>query len=229
MTKLIGLYLFGSAARGDCDQSSDVDVLAVYDEQPDSPLRNKVLSAVRAKLGNRVTLAEYTSRRLREMFDCGHLFSWHLYQEAKPLQMPDLLAKQSYEFECPAPYMSSIEDAQRFVGLLSSVRTELQNESCSLVHEAGLVYLALRNIAMSLSMGLQDKADFARSSPLTLSVSLAIPAPCSTLEFEVLVAARHASQRGLPSPKLDWERLSNLLDRSLGWAHMLLEKTNGRK
>lgn len=226
MTKLIGLYLFGSAARGDCDQSSDIDVLAVYDKQPNSTLREKVSSAVCTKFGSRVTLAEYTSRRLGEMFDQGHLFSWHLYQEAKPLQVPDLLGKQSYEFDRPAPYTSGIEDAQRFVGLLSSVKTELQNGSCSLVHEAGLVYLSLRNIAMSLSAGFQDKADFARSSPLTLSASLSISAPCTASEFGVLVAARHASQRGLPSPKLDWEHFSNLLDRSLHWAHILLEKAN---
>lgn len=229
MHNLIGLYLFGSSARGDCDHSSDIDVLAIYKGQPDTSLRERVLGAVRIKFGHQVTLAEYTSRRLGEMFNDGHLFSWHLYQEATPLLLPELITQQSYEFGIPALYSSGIEDAQRFVYLLSSVKEELQNESCSLVHEAGLAYLSLRNIAMSLSMGLQGKADFTRSSPLNLSGSLAVLAPCSSTEFKVLVSARHASQRGLPSPALDREHFSKLLDCSLQWAYTLLEKANERK
>ena len=226
MNALIGLYLFGSAARGDNDSSSDLDILAVYDKQPEIVQRKSVLSSVRAQFGDRVTLAEYSSSRLKVMFDEGHLFAWHLYQEAKPLKIPGLLTQLSSSFSSPTPYRGGIDDARRFVGLLSSVATEVQCESCSLVHEAGLTYLALRNIAMSLSIMLQKRADFSRNSPLNISASLAICPPCSATDFEVLVAARHASQRGLFPPTIDGINFRNVIKNSLEWAHIVLEKTN---
>lgn len=226
MSALIGLYLFGSTARGDSDPSSDLDILAVYDEQPEVALRKSVLSSVCTQLGKRVTLAEYSSNRLEAMFDDGHLFAWHLYQEAKPLQIPELLSQEPSSFRSPAPYQAGIEDARRFVGLLSSVATEVRCESCSLVHEAGLAYLALRNIAMSLSIKLQKKADFTRHSPLNISASLAICPPCSVTDFEVLIAARHASQRGLPPPAIDRSSFRDVISHSLEWAYTVLEKAN---
>ena len=226
MSALTGLYLFGSAARGDSDASSDLDVLAIYDEQPDAALRKSVLNSVCTKFGGRVTLAEYSTARLATMFDNGHLFAWHLYQEAKPVQVSGLISQQPSLFGPPAPYVAGIEDASRFVGLLSSVVNEVQNESCSLVHEAGLVYLALRNIAMSLSIKLQKRADFTRHSPLNVSASLSIRPPCSATDFEVLVAARHASQRGFSPPAIDGRNFRYVINHSLEWASKVLEKAN---
>jgi hypothetical protein len=225
MSALAGLYLFGSASRGDSDASSDLDILAVYDGQPDDVLRERVLNSVCAKLGNRVTLAEYSIDRLATIFSSGHLFAWHLYQEAKPVQISGL-SQQSFLFGLPAPYIAGIKDATRFVDLLSSVSNEVQDKSCSLVHEAGLAYLALRNIAMSLSFELHKRADFTRYSPLNVSTSLAIRPPCSTIDFEMLVAARHASQRGFLPPAIDGGNFRYVINHSLEWASTVLEKAN---
>lgn len=226
MSALIGLYLFGSAARGDSDDASDLDVLAVYDEQPGVALRKCVLNSVVEKFGDRVTLAEYSFNRLATMFDDGHLFAWHLYQESKSVQIPGLILKQSSFFNPPAPYTAGIEDATRFVGLLNSIASEVRDESCSLVHEAGLAYLALRNIAMSLSIRLQRRADFTRNSPLNVSKTLAIHPPCSDIDFDVLVAARHASQRGFLPPAINGDDFREVIDHSLAWAYTILEKAN---
>lgn len=226
MSALAGLYLFGSTSRGDSDASSDLDILAVYDGQPEDVLRERVLNSVCAEFGNRVTLAEYSIDRLASIFDSGHLFAWHLYQEAKPVQISRLSQQQLFPFGLPAPYIAGIKDANRFVDLLFSVSNEIQDKSSSLVHEAGLAYLALRNIAMSLSFKLQKKADFTRYSPLNISASLAIRPPCSTTDFEMLVAARHASQRGFLPPAIDRDNFRYVIDHSLEWASAILEKAN---
>ena len=142
------------------------------------------------------------------------------------MQIPGLISQQSFSFDLPAPYVAGIEDATRFVGLLSSVANEMQDKSCSLVHEAGLAYLALRNIAMSLSFSLQKRVDFTRYSPLNVSTSLAIRPPCSSADFEALVAARHASQRGFLPPAIDRGNFSYVINRSLEWTNTVLEKAN---
>lgn len=226
MGALTGLYLFGSAARGDSDASSDLDILAIYDDQPEDALRKSVLNLVCSKFGDRVTLAEYSADRLATMFDTGHLFAWHLYQEAKPVRISGLMPQQSFLFRSPAPYVAGIDDSIRFVGLLTSVANEVQDKSCSLIHEAGLAYLALRNIAMSLSIKLQKKTDFTRYSPLNLSTSMAIRPPCSVIDFDALIAARHASQRGLSPPAIDERNFRYVMKSSLEWAHTILEKAN---
>ncbi len=226
MSSLIGLYLFGSAARGDSDHSSDIDILALYDQQPEDALRKSVVNSVCNQFGRRATLAEYSIERLQAMFNEGHLFAWHLYQEACPLKCPGLILQQSISFATPAPYKSGVDDANRFIRLLSSVSEELQHESCSLVHEAGLVYLSLRNIAMSLSINLQHKADFSRKSPLNVSSTLKINPPCAVCDYNVLVACRHASQRGLSPPVIDGIKARDLTRSSLEWAYTVLEMAN---
>lgn len=226
MGMLVGFYIFGSMPRGDYDSCSDIDLLAIYDGEPTSFLRTQILNSSRIKFGERVVLAEYSSTHLTKMFNSGHLFAWHLYQEAISVQLPDLPIQNSFPLGCPAPYTTGTEDAYRFVGLLFSILKEVELGSHSLVHEAGLAYLALRNIAMSLSLKFQDKADFSRLAPLNLSTLLKIKPPCTISDFKLLIAARHASQRGLQPPIIEQNNFQLLLTNSLEWANRVLEKTD---
>lgn len=215
---IIGAYLFGSMARGDQDHSSDIDVLAVYREAPNISQRENFLMLAKTELGPDIAIAEYSEKRLEEMFEQGHLFTWHLFQEAKPLKTAVLSPEKMLIFRRPAPYKTSLIDAERFVHLLVSIRKQLALSPGSLVHEAGLTYLALRNIAMSISSGILPKVDFTRQSPFVLSTALGISAPCTYLEYIQLICARHASQRGRTAPTIKKSELIKLVNKSLRWA-----------
>jgi predicted nucleotidyltransferase len=223
---ILGVYLFGSLARGDQDNSSDVDVLVVYGENPGKWLKKTIYKSIKAEVGVDVVLAEYSEQRINEMFQQGHLFAWHLFQEASPLKKSILQPEKMLIFERPAPYKTGSKDAKRFINLLMSIRSEVASESVSLVHEAGLTYLALRNIAMSMSERHLPNIDFTRYSPFSLSTALGIDTPCDYVDYLRLISARHSSQRGLNAPAMDGNQLISLLDRSLIWADQVIGNTN---
>jgi predicted nucleotidyltransferase len=220
--KILGVYLFGSRARGDADTSSDTDVLIVYAESPAENQRTILQQQISNELREDVTFAEYSIRRLQKMFDEGHLFAWHLFQEAIPIQSSVLTPKEVMGFWRPAPYRNGRTDASHFTDLIRSIGNEITGAPASLVHEAGLTYLALRNIAMSMSATFLPRVDFTRLSPISLSTSLAIEPPCSIADYEMLIAARHASQRGTAAPAVDAAQLTRIVERSTLWADRVI-------
>lgn len=220
--EILGAYLFGSKARGDADTSSDTDVLIVYTESPTENQRTILQQQISNDLRVDVTFAEYSIRRLQEMFNEGHLFAWHLFQEATPIQSSVLSQKEMIDFWRPAPYRNGRTDAGHFADLIRSIGIELAGAPASLVHEAGLMYLALRNIAMSMSSTFLPQVDFTRLSPISLSAALAIESPCSIADYEMLIAARHASQRGTVAPQVDATQLTEIVESSTLWANRVI-------
>jgi predicted nucleotidyltransferase len=98
------IFLFGSAARGDLDEASDIDVIAIYGSAVLDVRRCDIKAALTQRYGNRVALAEYSQVRIEEMFTQGHLFAWHLFNEAKPLKRNGSATEHAYSFPRPSPY-----------------------------------------------------------------------------------------------------------------------------
>lgn len=220
-------FLFGSSARGDADAASDTDVLIVYDDEPSSVDRQRAKDSVIEKLGQGCALAEYTWVRLGEMFADGHLFAWHLHQEARPL-FPETYDR-NFSFPKPAPYRSSRIDALNFVDLLRTCVCAVQGHPASLVHEAGLGYVAIRNVGMSLSAVALPRPEFSRHVPFMVARALCTPPPCDLDVYALMVKARHSSQRGLDAPSIEASALLSALIGALDWANHSLEIVNDVK
>lgn len=215
-------YLFGSLTRGDADEASDTDVLVVYESQPSAADRERVKSLVGCCLNQDCAFAEYTRDRLVTMFEEGHLFAWHLYQEARALKVSGLESK-NINFPKPSRYQNAVLDSRNFLELLRSCLMAVQSETPSLIYEAGLAYVALRNIGMSLSAELLPKPVFDRWAPFTVAKATASTLPCSPEIYELMVAARHASQRGAASPVIDPLLLQASLVQACNWSEHMLE------
>lgn len=95
---VVGVAVFGSAARGGANRSSDTDLLVL--SEPDGPARRDLLRRLPPPLrSGRMTLLCYERDDLAVLMAAGTSFSEHLRREAKVLVDPtgalaDLLATQ---------------------------------------------------------------------------------------------------------------------------------------
>lgn len=198
---VIDVRLFGSAVRGDSDKKSDIDILVVTDAgKPEM----KILEATLIdQFNSHVDISIYSISRLYMMFSEGHLFSWHIYQESRHLEYHAtgdsmlLLGK-------PNPYRSARNDIAELLDLLDTIKTEI-TDTPNLTFEAGLLYVCVRNIALSASWHTGDGIKFGRNSPFEITLGK-LAFPLSRTDYDILVACRHASTRGelIGAPPRDW-------------------------
>ena len=223
-----GCFLFGSMARGDADVASDRDVLIVYERESSSSSRQQIKESVTKQLQQDCAFAEYTWEHLVGMFADGHLFAWHLYYEARPLRIYGI-GDQDFFFPKPAPYLMARRDALNFVDLLGSCINTVEENTASLVYEAGLAYVAIRNVGISLSALALPRPEFDRHVAFKVARALHTRPPCDLGVYDSLVAARHSSQRGLDAPNLDASKLLSALVCARDWAVEVLNIIHDEK
>lgn len=172
------IYAFGSVCRGEIDHSSDVDLLALVDGYNSSFDPN--------------SYSIYSYKRLRELWDAGSPFAWHLATESKLLYASD-----SDDFimalETPRTYTKVAEDCEKFENLFSRALSSLVSGASSPVFELSTMFLSIRNFATCYALGHLDVCEFSRYSALRLGAkSLRI----SDLSFKILERSRILSTRG---------------------------------
>ncbi len=95
------LILFGSHARGDQKDISDLDVIAVMDEVPEKSFEKEALS-----------ISFYSKKFLIKISSIGNLFALHLVCEAKPIFDPNgVLEEMRSAFRKKTNYCREIADA----------------------------------------------------------------------------------------------------------------------
>lgn len=217
------LYVYGSTARGDALNSSDVDLLVVLEEKKGARIGEVSIPKTVIPLGKKPDFSYYSLDRLRDMFNSGHLFAWHLYREARFLEVgDDYLAQLSK----PNDYESFEEDVMPLIELLSSIEHELERSRENLIYEAGLVYVCARNIAMCSSYFAPSGLSFSTYAPYLLGYSdNRFPLPKE--RFEALRRARLAGTRGLEPSPLDVDILVSDLRHVMKWARKEFTRVTG--
>lgn len=171
------LYIFGSAVRGEVSSSSDIDVLVV-------PLGDGCCEYPN-------DWSVYSPVTIQSYFYLGRLFAWHLHLEAKCIYCVGPTPYLS-TLGVPAPYSSAGEDIDDLEGMLCESLLEIQGQTSNLIYELGIVYTAIRDIAMAASWTLMDKPCFSRNAPYLLPN----PCPLSRETYRGAMLARHSSTRG---------------------------------
>lgn len=172
------LYIFGSAVRGEVTKNSDIDVLVVTDEVENKSMFPESWSV-------------YSKTSIERYFSEGKLFAWHLYLDAKCIHCSESTTFLEKLGE-PNPYKDLSDDFCSLRDLLDSSLKEIKNTQ-SEVFEIGLIYTALRDIAMVASTALNDRPCFSRYSPYRLAVKIPIPEDL----YELMIEARLTSTRGV--------------------------------
>ena len=172
------IYAFGSVCRGDVSPNSDVDLLAItdgYDSRfdPDS-------------------YSVYSYKRIKELWQEGNPFAWHLALESKLLFSSD---QNDYlkVLGIPAHYSDCVMDCEKFYALFREARASIALNHASKVFDLSTIFLSIRNIASCFSLGVTRHPNFSRNSATKLD---AFSIKISTSVYQVLERARILCTRG---------------------------------
>jgi hypothetical protein len=172
------IYAYGSLCRGDVRPNSDADLLAVT-----SYYDNRLSTE---------TFSIYSYRRLRELWEEGNPFAWHLHLESRLIfsaEGDDFLSS----LEQPAAYGKCKEDCDKFALVFEEAVANLRASSSSVTFEFSNVFLGIRNAATCFSLGILHKPIFSRTAALEIGDhSLRIP----DKSFKVFERARILCTRG---------------------------------
>ena len=179
------LYVFGSTVRGEVDAQSDVDVLAVVEHkhyQGDLPKSFLV----------------YSRPELEAVFNRGDLFSHHLASGSRLIYSHDGSDVISV-LGAPAPYSSGWKDFESFCEIADAALAQLRRGSNCMVFDCGVLYMAVRDVAMILSYHGDGAMTFSKYAPYAVDPRLSLPPDA----YETLKRCRAASTRRAECAEFD--------------------------
>lgn len=200
------IYAFGSICRGEITLGSDIDLLACVD-QGDDRFSSELYSI-------------YTYDRIRELWDQGNPFAWHLALESRLIFSSD-----STDFinllGLPSAYRNGRQDCAKFHMLFNESFDALLKGCNSRTFNLSTIFLSIRNIATcySLSVG---RPIFSRQSALLIDP----PVPLSVQSYELLERARILATRGIGEKiqEPDFTRVKLELDQVDKWMKVIAGK-----
>ncbi|PKG59146.1 nucleotidyltransferase domain-containing protein [Shewanella sp. GutDb-MelDb] len=173
------IYAFGSVCRGEIDLGSDIDMLAIISEQS-----NNI---------NPSDYSIYSYERIKELWEQGNPFAWHLHLESK-LVFSKEGSNYLQDLGCPNKYTNGDADCKKFYEIFHSACNSLQESSLSQVFDLSTIFLAIRNFSTCYSLAKLEYPDFSRHSSLNLDeFSISI----QDQQYRILEAARILSTRGV--------------------------------
>jgi predicted nucleotidyltransferase len=158
-TPAFATWLYGSHARGDADELSDIDML-VISESVDDPIDVSDLYPERS-----ASVTRYTWAELEGMVESGSLFLLHLELEGRPLtESPSVKGRLAAALSRLGRYKFAARDAQGFSDVLSDVRHSLWDGG-SLVYELATLGTVVRHTAI-LGCAMAGQPCFSRYEPV---------------------------------------------------------------
>lgn len=173
------IYAFGSVCRGEVDTGSDIDLLAVvegFDKRFDPDM-----------------YSIYTLSRLKEIWEQGNPFAWHLALESKLLFSCDNIDVLG-NLGKPNLYLNGIEDCKKFYNIFNKSVASIKASQSSIVFDLSTVFLAIRNFATCFSLAMSKHPDFSRSSAKRLEKH---SIPISDASYNTYEKSRILCTRGL--------------------------------
>lgn len=191
--------LFGSYARNESQSDSDVDILAIIDRNSNFN-KTKLVEKLKCFYKLDISLSIYSKRRISEMFNAGHLFAWHLFNESESLiNGMDYLRDQNK----PRDYNHFVFDFNSIYEILLTIGNQINEYPSNIIYEAGLIYLCARNISISASWYSSNGLSFGRYAPYTINIRNIPSFPILKENYDKLIQSRQASMRGTIAPRLD--------------------------
>jgi hypothetical protein len=148
------IWLYGSMARGDTDDSSDVDLLVIGEDEVD-------FASLDLPARDRLSISRYSWQEIEHMAGYGSLFLHHLKREGKPLLERDDARLQALLASLGGYSRAEIELAC-FTRVVDDVEYALDGDH-SAQFEMSVLGTAARHAAI-LGCYLMETPDFGRDS-----------------------------------------------------------------
>ncbi|MGA3117920.1 MAG: nucleotidyltransferase domain-containing protein [Syntrophobacteraceae bacterium] len=161
------VWLYGSAARGDSDHISDLDVFIALDEfQQIGEVRR-----IARVMGEIWSVSAYLWTELEGMASYGSLFLHHLRLEGRPLyESPKGRAHCATILSSLGPYRHAKRDVLAFRSVLSDVKESI-DFGCVVHYELSVIATVMRHAGI-LGCYISGEPKFGRLEPVHRLVSL---------------------------------------------------------
>lgn len=202
------IYAFGSICRGEVDASSDIDMLAIVNGHD-------------ARF-NPSDYSIYSYARIRDLWEQGNPFAWHLFLESRLVYTSDNI-DYLRSFGEPSKYNSGIADCKKFREIFLSAKESICSSELTEVFDLSSIFLGIRNFATCYSLHCNTKPDFSRNSARNLG-GCSIPIDDST--YSLFERARVLCTRGvgeLLSPS-EVDKAKMEMDMINSWMIKILRK-----
>lgn len=201
-SKAHAIWLYGSHARGDADELSDVDVLVVS-ESSDEPVSIDCIDLP----SRQISVTRYTWTEIDGMVDAGSLFLRHLQMEGQPAS-ETLRAKGRLDSSLArlGPYRMARRDVRGFEEVLTDVRMSLDSGG-TLTFELATLGTVIRH-ACILDCALAGQPCFSRLEPVRRACENRSPMYRWAADFEVLYSYRMYAEGRLAEPPAATEALA---------------------
>lgn len=216
----LAVWLYGSYARGDADELSDLDVLVISECETDQPALRRVLG-----VDVEPSVSRYSWDEIDRMAQYGSLFLRHVDLEGHPVfESVAVRGRLGHILSGLGPYLLASRDLRGFRTVLRDVRESLDSGEAPLLFELSTLATLFRHASV-LGCSLAGSPCFSRTQPVRRLVELwELPRNWGD-DFPPLYAFRlHAENRPLqvPTPSTDlaylWcERTRALLDELRKW------------
>lgn len=154
------IYLFGSVARGDQDEQSDVDILIIIDncsEEEYIKYKKKYAAILQIPVS---WISLYRIKKILKMYEKGSYFLWHLKKEGKVLYSKE--NELNKLFATLPRYCGMSDDIVEYQQILEDVKEECYNEYLCIEYELSVLASLVRNTCITLSY-LNNRFDFSRN------------------------------------------------------------------
>ncbi|MFH5186319.1 nucleotidyltransferase domain-containing protein [Paenibacillus sp. TAB 01] len=155
------ICLFGSYARGDYDDQSDIDLLIIVEDCDEENL-----IARKKKIEKELELpyhwlSVYRKSSIKAMHKYGSYFLWHIKNEGKILysRTPFL----SSLLDTLPPYLKTRENLIEYLEVCGDIKKSIQMDAVTLKYDLSILASIIRNTCIALCF-LYNKYDFGKYS-----------------------------------------------------------------
>lgn len=153
------IWLFGSYARGEQDQYSDIDLLVVIQDCDDEEYKRTKMQ-LSQELGMPLEwLSLYEMHKIQEMASQGSYFMWHIKMEGR-----QLYARGSFQKDILAnlpEYQNAWQDLEDYGIICNDIRCNLSEQYVDITYELSVLASIIRNTSMTIDF-LEGKMNFGR-------------------------------------------------------------------